>query len=192
MWPRVGSSKLVSQWIAATLGISIIAALDGGRFFSWFSLVPAKIWHGQLWRLVTWPLVEPRPLRLVFACVVIYTAGSQLAIRWGDRRLRRFMLEVVVIAGVATTLLATVVGRGYLRYVGTLAADTSLLIAWARQFPDAPLNYRGLISLRGRELTLFLLGIITLLAIYIGPIMMAPELVACVVAAKYPQSLLRR
>ena len=192
MWPRLGSSKLVSQWIAATLAVSIIAALDGGRFYSWFSLVPAKVWHGQLWRLVTWPLVETRPLRLVFACAVIYSFGSQLAIRWGDRRLRRFMLQIVVIAGVATTLVATVAGRSYLRYVGTLAADTSLLIAWARQFPDAPVSYYGLISLRGRELTMFLLGIIALLAIYIGPIAMAPELVACVVAAKYPQSLLRR
>jgi len=191
MWPRL-SSKLISRWILVTLVASIIAALDNGFLAQWASLAPAKIFRGQLWRLVTWPLIELGPLQLVFTCLAIFKFGGELAIRWGDRRLRRFMLEVVLAAGGVTCLLAALTGAGYMHRLGGWTVTYTLIIAWARQFPDATLSYYGLISLRGRELIGFTLGLAILFAIYIGPVRMAPELIACLIAARYPQALLRR
>src|SRR5689334_726293 len=101
---RMGARTLVSRWIAITLAGSIIAALDGGLLGTWATLAPARIWRGELWRLVTWAFIVGGPYCLVLTCVAVYYFGGQLATRWGDRRLRRFVIEVLGGAALATTL----------------------------------------------------------------------------------------
>src|SRR5688572_3986505 len=101
MIPRIGSSKLVSTWLVITLCASIVAMADGGWLASWTALSPKQIWQGQVWRLVTWVFVERDPYTLVFTCACIYKFGGELQPRWGDRRMRRFMLQLVLVASVA-------------------------------------------------------------------------------------------
>jgi membrane associated rhomboid family serine protease len=190
MWPRLGTSKLVSRWLVATLAVSIAAAVVPHVGW-WLALAPARVWHGEVWRLITWPFVLPGPMALVFTCIAIYKFGSDLAVRWGDRRLRRFMIEILAAAGIGTCILASFAGRGYVRLGGSALIDV-LVIAWARQFPRDPLVLYGLLVVRGRELVLITLGVAILFGLYFGPIAMAPELLACAAAALYPTRLLRR
>ncbi|HTL33058.1 MAG TPA: rhomboid family intramembrane serine protease [Kofleriaceae bacterium] len=191
MWPRLGSSSFTTRWIVATLACSIISTLDGGWIARWFALAPSRIWTGQVWRLVTWPLVEPGPMQLVFTCIVIYKMGGDLAVRWGDRRLRRFVVEVALAAGVGTCVLSAVTGHFVFRLGGWAMAD-AIVIAWARQFPQRAMLVYGVLTLRGRDLIRLTLAVAVLFAIYVGPVAMAPELIACFVAAAYPRSLLNR
>jgi membrane associated rhomboid family serine protease len=188
----MGTSKLVSQWLLVTLVASIVAAVDGGFVAGWAALVPTKVLHGQLWRLCTWPFVERSPMSLVLTCAAIYKLGGELAIRWGDRRLRRFAAEVLLAAGGAACLLALVAGRGYLSRLGGWATGDMLVIAWARQFPEARLQLYGLLVLNGRKLVQFTLGVAVLFAIFFGPVTMAAELAACGLAAWYPRAWLER
>ena len=189
--PRLGSSQLVSRWIVATLAISIFSVLDGGFLWRWAALAPHDVFRGQLWRLVTWSLIEPTPLSLVLTCVVIYKLGGELAIRWGDRRLRRFVLHIVVGAGIATCLLAALFGARHLHRVGGWAISEAIVIAWARQFPNAPLVLYGLLVVRGQQLVRITVAFAILMALYYGPINMAPELFATAAAALYPREWLR-
>jgi membrane associated rhomboid family serine protease len=186
------SSKLVTRWVVVTLVASIAAALDGGWIASWAALAPAKIWHGEVWRLVTWPFVETGALGLVLTCAAIYKFGGDLAERWGDRRLFRFARHVVLSAAVVTAIAGAIPGLGYVHRLGGWAICDALVIAWARQFPDRTLTLYGLIAVRGRELVGITVGIAVLFAIFHGPVATAPELVACAAAALYPQSWLRR
>jgi len=191
MWPRFGASKLVDRWILVTLAASIVAAVDGGWLFRTAALVPFEIWRGQVWRLVTWPLIEIGPMAIVTTCMVIYKFGGELATLWGDRRLLRFMLQIVIAAGVVTVLLSTLTGTPMFR-VGGWAIDDALVIAWARQFPTRSIQLYGLVTLSGRQLIAITVGITALFAVYVGPVAIAPELVACAAAYFYPTSLLRR
>jgi membrane associated rhomboid family serine protease len=192
MLPRL-QSTLITRWIAVTLGLSIISALDRGFVASWAALVPARVFRGELWRLVTWPLIEAGPIQLVMTCAAIYKFGGELAVRWGDRRLQRFMLELVIAAGVITCLLSALFGMHYFQRLGGWLVIDVLIIAWARQFPQAVLRfYYGMLELHGRQLIGFVLGMNLLFAIYFGPFAVAPELVACIVAARYPVGWLRR
>ncbi len=192
MWPRVGSSKFVSQWITVTVVASLFATFDGGWLLHWASLAPSKIWHGQIWRLVTWPVIEQGPLGIVVTCIAIYKFGGELAVRWGDRRLRRFTIEVVLAASIVTTLLAGLAGHTYLVRVGGWAITDALLVAWARQFPYTPVQLYQFLTLQGRQLVMFTVGVAVLFAVYYGPVAMAPELVACAIAAWYPSAWLAR
>lgn len=189
---RLGSRTLVTRWIVITIAASLVAVLDGGYLAQAFALVPERIWRGEIWRLVSWPLIELGPMSLVLTCVAVYKFGGELATRWGDRRLARFMFELVLVAGVATCVLAAIAGQGHVTRLGGWAVGEALVIAWARQFPNATLILYGVLTLHGRNLIAVTIGVAVLFALYLGPVAMAPELVACVFAASYPPRWLHR
>ncbi len=175
-----------------TLAASLIGALDGGWLAGWTALVPSRIWTGEVWRLVTWPLIERSPLQLVLTCVAIYKFGGELAYRWGDRRLRRFVLQIVIAAAAVMCVLVALTRAYYIARLGGWAIADVLVIAWARQFPEAPLQIYGVLVLRGREIVRLTVAVAIVFAIFFGPVYMAPELVACTAAAGYPRGWLRR
>lgn len=185
------SSKLVVRWMLVTLAASVIAALDGGWLAHWTALAPSRIWQGEVWRVFTWPFVEPGPVSLLLTCASIYKFGGELAAVWGDRRLRRFVTEVVLAAAAVTCVLAPLAGGAHLWRVGGWAIADTLVIAWARQFPARTLVLYGLVALRGRELVTITVAINVIYALYLGPISLAPELLACLLAAAYPGTRLR-
>jgi hypothetical protein len=185
--PRLGASKLVERWLYLTLFASVASMLSGGWLARWTALAPGRIWHGEVWRLVTWGLVEPGPYSLFLTCIAIYKFGGELAPRWGDRRLRRFMLELVVGVAAVTTLLALVFpSLSRVAHTAGWAIDDILCIAWARQYPHAVLNISGLLPVSGKQLIAITIGLTVLFALAYGPLVMAPELLACLAAAYYP------
>jgi membrane associated rhomboid family serine protease len=191
--PRIGSSRVVSTWITITLAASIVAMLDGGWLESWTALEPDLIWRGQVWRVLTWALIELGPMDLVITCVSIYKFGGELAPRWGERRLRRFALQFIIAAGVMTALGALVSDHAWqMHRCGGWAVGDALVIAWARQYPTATLRLYGVIELSGRQLIGFTVGVTVLFAIATSPFVMMPELVACLAAAMYPRTWLAR
>lgn len=191
MLPRLGSSKLISTWIWITIAASIAGMSD--TVAGWLALAPARIWRGEVWRLVTWVLVEPGPLALILTCASIYRFGGELAPRWGERRMRRFLLEIFGGTAVATALLALISADAWrAHYLGGWAVGDVLVIAWARQYPDAVLTIYGLVQLNGRNLISAVLAMTCVYALFVGPVAMAPELLACAAAYAYPGAWLSR
>jgi hypothetical protein len=191
MLPRLGSSKLISTWIWITIAASIAAALSGGLQY-WAALVPARLWRGEVWRLVTWVFVEPGALALIVTCASIYKFGGELAPRWGDRRLRRFVIQTLGGAAAATALLGLISAEVWRTpYLGGWAVCDVLVIGWARQHPDSVLVVHG-VQLSGRTLTTAVIAITCAYALFAGPLAMAPELLACVAAYSYPGAWLAR
>jgi hypothetical protein len=191
MLPRLGSSKLVSTWIWVTVLASLVAAVDGGLVARWAALAPSRILHGEVWRLATWVLVEQSPFGLILTCLSVYRFGGDLIPRWGERRLLRFMVEVVGGAGVVTVLFALISDDAWRMYhLGGWAVGDALVIAWARQYPDRVLVIYGLARLHGRDLITVVIAMTSVYAIYVGPFAMAPELLACAAALWYPSARL--
>lgn len=194
MLPRLGSRNLSSRWIAITVIATIVAAVDGGWLAGLAAFAPSLIWRGQLWRLVTWVFVERGAWDLIYTCVCIYRFGGDLAYRWGDRRLRRFMIEVLGAAAVVATLLALISSDAWRTHqLGGWPVGDALIIAWARQFPDAQVVvFHGLLTLRGRDLLIAVIVFNALFALFAGPFTMALELLACGAAYYYPPGRLGR
>jgi membrane associated rhomboid family serine protease len=189
----VSRRDLINGWIAITLGVSILAWLDGGFAVTWLALAPARIWRGEIWRCATWIFVETSPMSLVFTCAAIYKFGGELAPRWGTRRLVRYVTELVLAAAIATALVALVSTRAYdsVRCGGWVIGDL-LVIAWARQYPTSPLTLYGALTLHGRALVRVTVGVTVLYALAFYPAYLVPELVAVFAAACYPASRLAR
>lgn len=193
MWLRLGSSKLVSTWITATLIVSIAAVIEGRTITEWAALAPSRIWRGEVWRLATWVFVEDGPLPLVLTCAAIYKFGGDLVPRWGERRLRGYAIEVLGAAAVATALLALISPDAWrLHHLGGWSVGNALVIAWARQYPERILVLHGMVRLNGRDLIAVIVGVNCVFAIFIGLFAMAPELLACAGAYWYPAARLTR
>ncbi|HEY3807826.1 MAG TPA: rhomboid family intramembrane serine protease [Kofleriaceae bacterium] len=182
--------SFVERWIWLTLAASIIARLDGGWLVHVLALEPHAIWRGQIWRLVTWPLVELGPMGLMMTCAAIYKLGAELATMWGERRLARFVLQIVIAAAVLASIVDAIAGAHLWRSGGWAIGDV-LVIAWARQYPDRPLLVLGMLRLHGRQLVRITVATTVLIAIFAGPVWFAPELAACAAAALYPRGWLR-
>lgn len=188
MIPRTGSQKLVTVWIAIIVAASFVAAVDDGWLVYWAALSPERIWRGEVWRLVTWIAIEPSVVNLVVTCVCIYRFGGELVEAWGAWRLQRFMVQIVVVAALVTSLVGLVFD-GIYRTAGWVV-DDALVIAWARQFPTQSVIFYGMLELRGTQLVTLTVGTTLLFAVFFG-VDRVPELVACTIAALYPTRLAR-
>lgn len=173
-------SRPILVLLVLTIACSIAPALDA-ELYGRLALVPAKIWRGEVWRLVTWPFVEVGPFSLAFACVALYWFGGALVIAWGERRFVRYIVAVLAGAGIATTLVAPLVPLGARwPHLAGLALDDALVIAWALTFPDRRLRlYYGMIVVGGPALAYGIAAMTVLFVIFWGPAPFLPELFAC-------------
>lgn len=174
-------SPTVAALLAATFALSLGAALADG--FGALALVPDRVWHGELWRLVTWAFTVPGPEALVATAVVLYWFGGELAARWREPGLRRFVAAIVAVTGVGTlALTAMIPAAHHLPYLGSWALCDALVIAWALEFPDRRLRVYGVLSIGGPVLAYGTAGLTALAAVYFGPVAVLPELLAAITA----------
>ena len=177
---------LIAGLIALHLAVSIAAVLDarlGGELYRHLALVPRDVWRGQIWRLVTWPFVMGSPLGLLFVCVAIYAFGWDLLTTWGERRLRRYLATVVLVAGAGTCVLSLALpGATWIGHLGGMALADALVIAWALQFPDRSVLMYFVLVLRGPAVAQLVVAVTLLFVVYYGVALFLPELLAIAVA----------
>lgn len=187
---------LVVVLIAAVFVTSLVAALDaraGGALYDHLALVPMHVWRGQVWRLVTWVLVERSPVSLLFAAIALYRFGGDLVLAWGQGRFGRFVAAIVLIAGVGTAVLALPLGPAWwFPHLGGTALADAVVIAWALQFPEARIRVYQVIEVGGPLLAYGTLGLTVLFAAYYGIAWFLPELLAGVAALAYMNGALPR
>lgn len=195
---RIGSlryalavGKLVHRWIALTVIVSLIAAVDGGWVMKHLALAPDCVFHGQVWRLVTWTLIVPRPFTLVIVGWFIYRFGGELAEHWGEPRVRRVAYQLAIAAGLATCGVALLLGKHDPHTCSSLTM-VPLFILWGRQYPDRELKLYGMIPVTAAGAVRLLAGFVGLCTVYYGLYAYAPELVGSALALVYPLGWARR
>jgi membrane associated rhomboid family serine protease len=134
-------------------------------------LVPAWVWSGQAWRLVTWAFLTPDPISLVFGCLLIGSLGADLCQVWGRPRLVTLYLLAAALPGGLTTLLAAALPPSWLMgriYASPWVAIDALIIAWASYFPNRPIRLFLVLPAAGRSLIWLTVGITALFAVFQG------------------------
>ena len=144
----------VALLIGATLVGSILSAQLGG-FRDAVALVPALVFHGEVWRLATFVLVEPNPLSLIFAGLVLYFVGRDLVRVWGPARFLAAYFGLGAAAAAITCVLALAPPLERLagaQFVGAWPVVSALIVAWACVFPGRTILVYFLVPLQGRNL----------------------------------------
>jgi len=143
------------------------------------ALVPSEVWRGQVWRLATWPFIEPSPLSLLFTCLSLYWFGSDLAREWGSPRFLAVFGGVTLAAAVGTCLIAQI-DEGALsqRYLGSWALTCAMIVAWGLWFPDRVVRIYFVLPIRGYWLAWLTVALTVVYAVYAGWERFLPELFA--------------
>ncbi len=146
-------------------------------------LQPEEIKRGDLWRLVTWVLVQRDPGTLLFGGFMLWWIGQQLSYEWSERR---FVLRVVgttLFAGAVTTLVGLVwEPASAVAHLGMWPLVNALLISWAMLHPGAQVNIWGVLPITGRNLALLVTGGTVLYALWGGVAAFLPHLSALALA----------
>ena len=161
-------------------------------------LQPAAVWEGEVWRLVTWVLVEENPLNLLFGGLVLYWFGRDLVEAWGDRKFLATWFGVPAAAAVLTCLLALAWPRLAASWSsGFWVALDVLVICWGLVHPFRQILLYFALPVSGKALVAITVGGTVLFALFSSITAFVPHLLAEGLAwlhasGKGPGSWLRR
>ena len=151
---------LVALWVMFAVGINWGGA--GTEVFGWL-VGTDDILHGQLWRLVTAPLLHqpsgPGAVsHILFNVIGLYFLGTTLEERWGGKRFLLFCLG----AGVFASLLQAI-GSHFIPQVhqdafyGAWGITDAIAVAWALSFKNSQVRLFFVLPVSGMGLLLFIL-----------------------------------
>jgi membrane associated rhomboid family serine protease len=172
----------VGGLIAATVVASLAAVVgerNGLPLLRLAVLEPAAVWHGEVWRLVTWVIVETEPLNLLFGGLVLYWFGRDLVDAWGERRFLATYFGVAAAAGALACLLALAwpeFAAG--RFTGFWAALDALIVSWALLHPFRQILLFFAVPVSGQALLWITVGGTVLFALFGGVVLFVPHLLA--------------
>lgn len=153
------SLAVVGVWLVQLMltGFARFAADDPLGPFGALALMPARVLRGEVWRALTYVLVQPPDSTSSVAGLVLtlWLLGTTLERRWGAGR----VLAMMAAATVAGAVLVTAAGALYLpmwvqRTVGPSPVDAAVAFAWARVNWRVRGSFFGLVDLEGRHFAL--------------------------------------
>ncbi|MDX2021380.1 MAG: rhomboid family intramembrane serine protease [Deltaproteobacteria bacterium] len=166
--------------IIGAMAVTSIAAAVLGRNTSlplgqMIYLSPADVLRGQVWRLITWPLIEGEPIGLLFGGYTLYWVGRDLVDAWGERAFALRTLVLTLLVGVLTTAMALAWPVGA---AGVWPLLDGLLVIWGLSFRNRTLNFFGMLPLSGLRLAQLTVGLTVLYALFSGVAAFIPHFIA--------------
>lgn len=163
----------VGGLIVATVVVSLVAAVGGRSGLGLHQLLlldTGALWQGEVWRLVTWVLVEDSPLNLLFGGLMLYWFGRDLVEAWGERRFLVTYFAIPVVAGILAALLALAwPGLGAYRFTGFWVALGALVVAWGLLHPFRQILLFFAVPVSGQALVWITLGGTVFFALFALP-----------------------
>jgi membrane associated rhomboid family serine protease len=176
--------KVVGLLVGLTLGASIVGAVGFRNGLETLvqsaALVPALVFRGQAWRLLSWVFFEMEPLGLLFACLALFWFGRDLTQAWGPLRFLTTYLVLAGLTGAVVCLLALLWPSLLMVFphVGPWPLVSGLIIAWAMLHPHRDVFLYFVLPLRGRNLIYATVGGTVLFALLGGVTRYIPHFVA--------------
>jgi membrane associated rhomboid family serine protease len=183
---KIGPLRLpavLAGLMAAILMLSIagvIGARNGlpGLLEGGILVVPA-VWHGQLWRLLTFALFETAPLSLIFSFLVLGWFGPDLTARFGGRQ----FLVIFFGLGALSAGVTCLVGLGWepaalWPHAGSAPVLDGLVVAWGVLHKQREVRLWGVMRLSGKWLVGITVGGTVLYALYGGLAPFVPHFAA--------------
>jgi hypothetical protein len=148
-WFRIGNLDVTTTVLVCLLSLVTIILYGANReVLVRFVLLPDKVWSGQVWRLVTWPMVtDGNILWSIISIAIFWWFGRELEAQVGRVRFAILLAAVTIGSGlVAAGLDVPLVG---LRYV-----ELAVFVLFVAENPRVPFFF----GIRGWIIALVFVG----------------------------------
>jgi membrane associated rhomboid family serine protease len=149
------------------MSLLYIAALVGKltakyNFFEWSGLRSTSVWHGEVWRLLSYAFVTPNLFNFVINVAMLAMLGAFLERVWSAKEFWIFCLISAAGAGIAKVL---VTPASPVLIVANVPILFGLLVAWAKTFGNERVYFMGIweMSVRVCALIFALISILAML-----------------------------
>lgn len=141
----------------------------GVPYLDYMTLEPYYIFHGQIWRIITWVIIPPQT-SLLWALIMFflyYQLGSSLENTWGT-----FRFNVYIFGGLLFTLVGAFITYGLYflinkttpigigSFISTYYINLSIFLAFSTCFPDMQVLLYFIIPVKMKWMSIFYMVII--------------------------------
>jgi len=135
----------VKRLLIANVVVYFITMVDQEFFFRWFAFAPGDILT-RPWGVITYMFLHGDLMHLLVNMLVLFFFGPPLEARWGPTEFLKFY----VICGLGGVALSFVFASAWI--VGASAAIYGLMLAFAMNWPEAPIYIWGIFPVKAKWL----------------------------------------
>ena len=142
----------LTMYLLAGYAIGYLLSFTMPQLLTYFTLEPALILKGQVWRLLSWVIIPPNDniIFVIFMMLLYYSLGNTLESYWGAFRYNVYIfsgiLYTVIGAFIVNGLIGGITGFGSL--YSTYYINMSIFLACASIMPDYQLLLYGIIPIK--------------------------------------------
>ena len=148
---------LVGVFVGSMLATTVLSFFNAGRWLDALIFLSDRVLQGEVWRGITYGLVNPPSLWFVINMLMIVWFGRELERFFGRRLFLRFYAGLYLLLPV----LFTAIGLARPTHLAGESGGFALFVAFATLHPNAPMIF----NLLAKWVAAILIGIYTLMAL---------------------------
>lgn len=142
----------LTMYLLAGYAIGYLLSFTMPQLLTYFTLEPALILKGQVWRLLSWVIISPNDniIFVIFMMLLYYSLGNTLESYWGAFRYNVYIFSGILFTVIGAFIVNGLIGgiTGFGSLYSTYYINMSIFLACASIMPDYQLLLYGIIPIK--------------------------------------------
>ena len=148
----------LTMYLLAGYAIGYLLSFTMPQLLTYFTLEPALILKGQVWRLLSWVIIPPNDniIFVIFMMLLYYSLGNTLESYWGAFRYNVYIFSGILFTVIGAFIVNGLIGgiTGFGSLYSTDYINMSIFLACASIMPDYQLLLYGIIPIKMKWLAI--------------------------------------
>ena len=142
----------LTMYLLSGYAIGYLLSFTMPQLLTYFTLEPALILKGQVWRLLSWVIIPPNDniIFVIFMMLLYYSLGNTLESYWGAFRYNVYIFSGILFTVIGAFIVNGLIGgiTGFGSLYSTYYINMSIFLACASIMPDYQLLLYGIIPIK--------------------------------------------
>ena len=142
----------LTMYLLAGYAIGYLLSFTMPQLLTYFTLEPALILKGQVWRLLSWVIIPPNDniIFVIFMMLLYSSLGNTLESYWGAFRYNVYIFSGILFTVIGAFIVNGLIGgiTGFGSLYSTYYINMSIFLACASIMPDYQLLLYGIIPIK--------------------------------------------
>ena len=148
----------LTMYLLAGYAIGYLLSFTMPQLLTYFTLEPALILKGQVWRLLSWVIIPPNDniIFVIFMMLLYYSLCNTLESYWGAFRYNVYIFSGILFTVIGAFIVNGLIGgiTGFGSLYSTYYINMSIFLACASIMPDYQLLLYGIIPIKMKWLAI--------------------------------------